>query len=297
MRIHGTGATFHGVSQTDIGNFSLLLPPLAEQRTIAAFLDHETAKIDRLIAKQERLIELLKEKRQAVISHAVTKGLNPDAPMKDSGVEWLGEVPEHWEKCRLDWFFQRLKRLGFEDEEVLSVFREYGVIRKIDGENNHNKTPEDLSKYQLVESGDLVVNKMKCWQGSLGISNHRGITSPDYLVLRASHHECDGYLHHLLRSNKYVSIYLNISNGIRPSQWRVEPELFSQLPIYRPPVDEQRQIAAFIHAELGRCDGLVERANEMVDLLRERRSALISAAVTGKIDLREWKPPNSDRAG
>jgi len=274
----------------------LLVPvvPDSETTQILDFLDRETAKIDALIAEQQRLIELLQEKRQAVISHAVTKGLNPDAPMKDSGVEWLGEVPEHWAKVRLRTLFRQEKRQDQPVHQVLSVYRDFGVIPKDSRDDNFNKTPENLSLYQLVNQNDLVINKMKAWQGSLGISPFIGITSPDYIVFTSRHHEFPGYLHFLLRSSAMVSLYRSISNGIRPAQWRIEPTNFLDLPVFLPPFEEQQHIASRINNECSNLDALTSESETSIHLLQERRSALISAAVTGQIDVRGLVPEASD---
>ena len=284
------GATVESVEQEYLSKTVLPLPTLAEQAAIATFLDHETAKIDALIAEQQRLIELLQEKRQAVISHAVTKGLNPDAPMKDSGVEWLGEVPEHWEKSRLRALFRQEKRQDQPTSPVLSVYRDYGVILKDSRDDNHNKTPESLSAYQLVNRDDLVVNKMKAWQGSLGVSVLHGITSPDYAVFTPHHNEFSLYLHFLLRSCRMTSVYRSISNGIRPAQWRIEPGVFLDLPVFLPPTHEQELIAGHVSRESEKFDQLVKESESFVNLLQERRSALISAVVTGQIDVRGLVP-------
>ena len=258
----------------------------AEVAEIVWFLDHETAKIDALIEEQRRLIQLLKEKRQTVISHAVTKGLNSNASMKDSGVKWLGQVPKHWMSARLKDLFRQTKRQGYEQHEVLSVYRDFGVIKKDSRTDNHNKTPEDLSSYQLVEAGDLVINKMKAWQGSLGISALNGITSPDYVVFSPLHKEYSSYIHLLLRSQVMVSTYLSISNGIRLAQWRVEPESFLSQSVFLPPLDEQLAITVSLEREMNKMTALISEANVGILLLQERRTALISAAVTGKIDVR-----------
>jgi type I restriction enzyme S subunit len=149
-----------------------------------------------------------------------------------------------------------------------------------------NKTPEDVSAYQLVNPGDLVVNKMKAWQGSLGVSNFEGITSPDYIVFAPRHRELPLFLHLLLRTQNMANVYRSISNGIRPSQWRLEPDLFLGLAIFIPPISEQREVAAFVADQTSRFDALTIEAQRAIDLLQERRTALISAAVTGKIDVR-----------
>ena len=290
LQLRGKGTTFLELSGEELGAFPLVLPPLAEQRAIAAFLDRETKKIDELVAAQERLIELLKEKRQAVISHAVTKGLDPAAPMKPSGVEWLGDVPAHWEVRRLRGLFRQTKRQDQDAKPVLSVYRDLGVVLKDSRDDNNNKTPEDLSLYQLVQPGDLVVNKMKAWQGSLGISSIEGITSPDYAVFVSRHTEEDAFLHLLLRSAAMVSQYLRISNGIRLDQWRLETDLFLNMEVFLPSPDEQRSIAENLGVKLRQVDELVAQAESAIALLTERRSALISAAVTGQVDVRNAVP-------
>jgi type I restriction enzyme S subunit len=292
---YSTSAAQPGLSVEVINTLRIPVPSAPEQEMIAAFLDHEAAKIEELIAEQHRLIELLREKRQVVISDAVTKGMNRAAPLKESGVEWLGMVPKHWAPKRLGRLFRQQKRQGFQDRAVLSVYRDYGVIRKDSRSDNYNKTPEDLTNYQLVEPGDLVVNKMKAWQGSLGISDLEGITSPDYVVFSPTHEEFPGFVHLLLRSQPVVSTYLSISNGIRLAQWRLEPDAFLSLSLFFPPPDEQRAIAHAITKRTAEIDGLVVESNNAIALLQERRTALISAAVTGKIDVRGLAKTGHDK--
>lgn len=285
FRVAANGVTRFGLGTGAMADSLFPLPPLDEQRRIVAFLDRETAKIDALIAKKERLIELLHEKRSALISHAVTKGLDPSVPMKDSGVEWLGQIPAHWTPKKLKYLFRFAKRLNHPGLAVLSVYRDYGVIQKNARDDNHNKTPEDLTTYQLVNVGDLVINKMKSWQGSLGISSLHGITSPDYVVYRSTNGEHLPYLHHRLRIPIMAATFHCISNGIRPDQWRLEPEKFEQLWLHLPPIDEQRHICEHIEKQIARIDSLRARIQNGIDKLREYRTALISAAVTGKIDV------------
>ena len=285
------GATMQRISRGLLGNIRVITPSLEEQTQIARFLDHETVRIDALIEEQQRLIELLKEKRQAVISHAVTKGLDSTVPMRDTGVEWLGEVPTHWRNRKVKRLFTQSKRQGYTDMEVLSVYRDYGVIKKSSRDDNNNKTPDDLSLYQLVEAGDLVVNKMKAWQGSLGVSEYDGITSPDYVVYVPSHCEVSKFLHYLLRASHMPKVYLSISNGIRPSQWRIEPEKFDQVEVFLPELKEQLEIVAHLDRQIAKINELILCCEQASNYFSERRSALISAAVTGKIDVRDWEPP------
>ena len=283
----GRGSTFRELAREDLESVLLSVPPLDEQRAIAAFLDRETAKIDGLVKRKERLIELLQEKRTALITRAVTRGLDPNVPMKDSGVEWLGEIPAHWDTKKVKRLFGYTKRQGFRELTVLSVYREYGVIEKSSRDDNFNRTPEDLDIYQLVNLGDLVINKMKAWQGSLGVSALSGITSPDYLVYAPDHEENERFMHHFLRCKLLASVYLTMSNGIRPSQWRLERQRFEDLAVFLPPPVEQHQIAAFLDHETAKIDALIAKVRQAIDRLEEFRTVLISAAVTGKIDVRE----------
>ena len=282
----GAKSTVDSLRRPMFTNFAVALPPEDEQDALIALVDAESARIDALVAEQERLIELLREKRQAVISHAVTKGLDPNVAMKDSGVEWLGDVPAHWPRTRLKALFRQEKRQNFPDRPVLSVYRDYGVIYKDSRTDNINKTPEDISGYQLVQPGDLVVNKMKSWQGSLGISAVEGITSPDYAVFTPHHSAHSDFLHHLLRCQAMVTVYRGISNGIRLDQWRLEPDVFLGLPVFLPPPAEQAAIVGRLGSLAEEYETLITEATHAITLLQERRSALITAAVTGQIDVR-----------
>lgn len=270
----------------DLRRMSVLAPDLDEQAGIVRYLDRETGRIDGLIEKKTRFITLLKEKEKAAISHLVRRGLDRNAPTTDSGVDWRGRVPAHWTRGRMKDHFRQEKRQGYEDLTVLSVYREFGVIEKSSRDDNINKTPEDLTKYQLVNPNDLVINKMKAWQGSMGIAPMKGITSPDYVVMRPIGEHDPRYMHHYLRAQPMPWVYRLISNGIRTDQWRMEPEKFLCLPVFMPPIEEQRRIADQIDVELERIRGLISLTERSIDLLREKRAALITAAVTGKIDVR-----------
>jgi len=270
----------------DLRRMSVVAPNLDEQAAIALFLDRETGLIDGLIEKKTRFIALLNEKEKAAISRLVRRGLDRNAPTIDSGVDWRGRVPAHWVRGRMKDHFRQEKRQGYETLTVLSVYREFGVIEKSSRDDNINKTPEDLTKYQLVNPNDLVINKMKAWQGSMGIAQMRGITSPDYVVMRPIGEHDPRYMHHYLRAQPMPWVYRLISNGIRTDQWRMEPEKFLGLPVFMPPIEEQRCIADRIDVELERIRGLITLTERSIDLLREKRSALITAAVTGKIDVR-----------
>ena len=216
------GMTRFGLGKYEIENAILPKPSMDEQSKIAAFLDYETTKIDALVEEQRRLIQLLKEKRQAVISHAATKGLNPDAPMKDSGVEWLGEVPEHWELKAT----KRLFRLVVEpapdanDYELLSIYTEIGVRPRKDLEAKGNKATT-TDGYWMVQKGDLIVNKLLAWMGAIGISDYDGVTSPAYDILRQIVPMEPRYYDFLFRCGICFSEFRRFSRGIMDMRLRL----------------------------------------------------------------------------
>ena len=203
---------------------------------------------------------------------------------KDSGVDWLGEIPEGWSIKPLWVMFRRHKLTGFPDEQLLSVYRDYGVIPKASRDDNFNKPSDDLGAYQLVQVGDLAINKMKAWQGSVGISSYKGIVSPAYHVYAPSHSEVPQYLHHLFRCNEYIAGYLANSKGIRVNQWDLEPQQHSRMPVLLPSFQEQTQIARFLDHETARIDALIEEQQRLIELLKEKRQAVISHAVTKGLD-------------
>ena len=286
IEAHSEGLSYPAINATELVKLKAVVPPPAEQSTIAAFLGRETTRIDALIAKKTRFIELLKEKRQALITHAVTKGLDSNVKMKDSGVEWIGGVPEHWKIAPLWSVYRPVKRIGFTDEPLLSVYRDYGVVLKASRDDNRNRASDDLGPYQLVEPGQLVTNKMKTWQGSIAVSEFRGIVSPAYFIYEPIRNVFGRFIHHLMRCGPYITGYMSISKGIRVGQWDLDPDHFRVFPVLFPPKKEQERIVAFLDRETTRIDALTAKTQCSIDLLKERRSAFITAAVTGQIDLR-----------
>ena len=278
-----------GIQNLDIDSYfkeKIPLPSLVEQTQIVNFLDRKTEQIDELIRNKERRIELLQEQRTALINQVVTKGLDPNVEMKPSGVEWIGEIPVHWEVVRCTHLFE-LKHIKNTSGEInLSVYRDYGVIRRDSRNDNYNRISEDTSSYKLVEPGDFVFNKMKCWQGSLGISEYRGIVSPAYTVCKPKRHFQGKYFHHLLRSYSYIQEFNRLSYGIRTSQWELRFEDFKDIVVPYPTILEQTQIANFLDSKTKQIDEMITAEQRKIELLQEFRQSLISEAVTGKIDVR-----------
>ncbi len=293
----GIVADLWSTNYSEMKNINLAVPPVPEQQTIAAFLDLETGKIDALIAEQQRLVELLAEKRQAEISHAVTKGLNPNAPMKDSGIEWLGEVPGHWEVKRLR-FVAELNPSKSEvaalDKEMLVSFLPMDAIGD-DGKLNLERgkpIAEVETGYTFFREGDVTIAKITpCFENGKGavmrgLTQGIGFGTTELIVARpkASQTSSD-YLHSL-----FVSVVFRKNGEGRMygagGQKRVPDDFVRNFEIAFPPLEEQQTIAAFLDRETAKFDALTAEANRAIALLQERRSALISAAVTGKIDVR-----------
>ncbi|MBE5258389.1 restriction endonuclease subunit S [Serratia marcescens] len=203
---------------------------------------------------------------------------------KDSGVEWLGIVPSHWKTVSISRLFSRVKRTGYKDKELLSVYRDYGVVPKSSRDDNNNKPSEDLSPYQLVEENDLVMNKMKAWQGSIAISEYEGIVSPAYFVYQPNKIIFElahlRYVHYLLRNPIYVTQYLSRSKGIRVNQWDLDPDEFRNIELLLPSKNEQEKIYGFLDHETAKIDKLIEKQQQLIERLKEKRQAVISHAVT-----------------
>lgn len=273
-------------------NFPVALPSVDEQVAIVAYLDHELADIHELIAAQESLIEMLHEKRTALISQVVTRGLNPDAPMRDSSIEWLGEIPAHWEVRRnKSLFFEVDHRSITGEEELLTVSHLTGVTPR--SEKNVNMfMAETLEDYKLCQSGDLVINTMWGWMGAMGIARQVGAISPSYNVYRPRNPSSINptYFDVLYRTPRHIAEIKRNSVGVWESRLRIYPEVFLSLFSPLPPHDEQAAIAEYIASATHQIDVLVNECYKTIDILHERRAALITAAVTGQIDVRSHVP-------
>lgn len=274
-RCRGMRTAFLRINSGDFLDIKIPLPPLAEVLAIATFLDRETAKIDGLIAEQEKLIALLAEKRQATISHAVTKGLNPAAPMKDSGVAWLAEVPAHWAIIRLGGLFKEVSEPGNDDLPLLSVSIHDGVSDKELDENEMDRKvtrSDDRSKYKAVAPGDLTYNMMRAWQGGFGTVTVPGMVSPAYVVARPLREFSTSIIEQQLRTPQAVSEMKRHSRGITDFRLRLYWEEFKIIFVTLPPAAEQASIATFIDREIKKIDALAVEATRGIALLKERRS-------------------------
>jgi len=197
-----------------------------------------------------------------------------------SGFDWLGETPSHWKVLRMCYMFKPVSIKNTSGEINLSVYRDYGVIPTDSRDDNHNVISEDTSNYKLVEEGDFVMNKMKCWMGSLGLSDYRGIVSPSYTVMKPLQSNYHKYTHYLLRSPQYIPQYKRLSYGVREGQWDLRFEDFRELPCLIPPLSEQQQIVSFLDTKTSLIDSLIEKTQRKIELLKEKKSSLINEVVT-----------------
>lgn len=273
------------VNAEQVADQSLPLPSLEVQKLVSDFLDQETARIDALIAAKERLLELLAEKRRALITRAVTRGLNPDVPLRDSGIPWLGEIPAHWEIERARWLFkERDQRSETGEEELLTVSHITGVTPRSEKDVNMFEA-ETKEGYKICHSGDLVINTMWAWMGAMGVSPLYGIVSPGYNVYEPKGPLDPAYVDALVRLPIFAQEVTHYSKGVWSSRLRLYPEGFFEVYFPVPPVEEQLAIVDAIAAETKRIDFLSTANEQTISFLKERRAALIAAAVTGQIDV------------
>ena len=293
------GTKMPRVSPDQVSNSFTPLPPLPEQHAIAAFLDRETAKIDALVAKKERLIELLQEKRTSLISDAVTKGLDPDVPLEDSGVEWLGEIPAHWEILRLKHTVNKIGSgktpSGGAERYVtdgIMLLRSQNVhfrgLELSDVAYIDKATDDEMSNSRVCED-DVLLNITGASLGRCCVARLKGLeanVNQHVCIIRPDQRQSDPvFLAYSIESQSLQDQIFNNENGV--SRDALNFEQIGSLVLVEPTITEQRAIAAFLDRETAKTDALIAKVQEAIDRLKELRTALISAAVTGKIDVRE----------
>lgn len=273
-------------------NIYIPVPPSSEQDQIVRYLDWQTLRINKLIKGYKRQIELLEERKKAVVSNAIIHGLKKDIPLKDSGVYWIGDIPKHWSTIKLRRILSPVSIKNCPDMQLLSVVREQGVIIR-DTENkesNHNYIPDDLSNYKVVRKNQFVINKMKAWQGSYGVSGYDGLVSPAYFVFNVNFNNLE-YFHYAIRSKVYVNFFAQASDGIRVGQWDLDMQKMKEIPFIVPSEEEQVEIVRYIKKEHKKLDVSIEKWKSKIELLKEYRTRLISDVVTGQVDVRDIQIP------
>ncbi|MDX1346978.1 MAG: restriction endonuclease subunit S [Thiomicrorhabdus chilensis] len=295
------GVKVFSITQAILKNASLWLPSFLEQKSIAHFLDQETGKMDLLIEKQQAMIALLKEKRQAVISHAVTKGLNPNSPLKDSGIKWLGQIPEHWELSNLRYIFKfgkglTITKVNLQDEGIPCV--SYGEVHskfgfEVSTEKHHLKCVSrdflDTSKFALLKQGDFVfADTSEDFEGAgnfTHVSSSSLIFAGYHTIIAKQIYEHNyRFLAYVMDSTVFRTQIQLAVKGVKV--FSITQAILRAATIWLPEVEEQEEIASYLDSQTQKIDTLIEKSQQAIALLKERKTALISAAVTGKIDVR-----------
>ena len=283
------GSTIYTISQEKIGNYEFAFPSLAEQQKIASFLDRKCAEIDEMIALQEKIVEELKAYKQSVITEAVTNGLNPDAPMKDSGTDWIGEIPRHWETIKFKALFQIKKIIAGElGYDVLSVTQQ--GLRVKDLSKNEGQVAQDYSKYQLVDIDDFVMNHMDLLTGYIDCATISGVTSPDYrtFVNRNQTIAYNPYYLRIFQKCYKDKTFYHLGQGVSfLGRWRLPKEQLNAFVLPLPSLEEQQAIADYLDTKCTEIDNLISVKLSKINSLKEYKKSIIYEYVTGKKEITE----------
>lgn len=261
-------------------------PPLAEQEKIVSYLEDKTSKIDEVILAKEKQIKLLQELKDAEIANVITRGLNPDVKMKDSGISWIGQIPEHWKVVRLKAILRESKEKTSVDGGTLLSLSQYTGIMPKDSTNKMGMfEAESTVGYNIVHPGQFVMNIMLAWNGSYAVSDYEGVISPAYCVFNFNV-DCEKkYFHYLLRLPAYSGAFKTQSKGIIDSRLRLYPQYFLAFKTIVPPIEEQRLIVDYIESKCNKADSLISDLEAEIDYLKEYKQKLVADCVTGQINV------------
>lgn len=287
VEMRSTGISYPAINASEIGDISIALPELRVQQRTSAFLDAELTRLDTLIEAKQKLLGLLAEKRRTLVAEAVMRGLDRSAPLRPSGIDWLGDIPAHWEVRRLATLFTEKDERNEPDLPLLEVSINTGVSVRQFSTTQIEGTAADFNTYKVAREGSIAFNKMRMWQGAVGVTPTDGLISPDYVVAEPSPDIDAAFAGLLFRAAAFSAECARNSVGITWDRLRLYWDGFRDISIGLPPLDEQRQIAERIGTEASKIDQLATATERSITLLKERRSALIAAAVTGQIAIPE----------
>lgn len=273
------------LNQELIKNALIVFPPIAEQQRIADYLDKKCAAVDRLMENQRLQIEKLKEYKQSLITEVVTKGLDKTVPLKSSGVEWIGDIPEGWKVCRIKDLFELRNERNYEElskVNLISLYTELGVMQHADIEETTGNKAVKAEGYKLVYKNDIVVNIILCWMGAVGKSNYNGVTSPAYDVYKPNSKASSNYYHYLFRTAQFNGECYRYGRGIMMMRWRTYSSEFRAISVPCPPLSEQQQIAEYLDKKCAEIDELISIKQQKIEKLTEYKKSLIYEYVTGK---------------
>ena len=266
----------------EMRNISIVSPSLSEQQKIADYLDKVCGEVDEMIALQEKMIEELKAYKQSIITEAVTKGLNPNVPMKNSGIDWIGEIPEHWKVIRIKYLLKERKERSVNGvEEPLSMSQKYGLIPTKDMEMIPNMASSFVGA-KLVYKNDLVFNKLKAHLGVFAVSDYEGLVSPDYAVYSPTSIVNEKYLEYLFKTPQYIGEFIKLSSGVGAGLTRLYTSDLYSINGIVPPIEEQNAIVSFINTKCSEIDSLIAIKQQKATELKEYKKSVIYEYVTGK---------------
>lgn len=280
---NSTGLNYPAITANKLTALSIPFPPLSEQEAIVAYLEEKVAKMDYLVAKQETQIGYLRELKQAIIAKAVTQGINPQAPLRPSGISWIGNIPEHWEVKRAKNMFVRKTREVREFDEIITCFRDGTVTLRT------NRRTEGFTEsfkeigYQGIRKGDLVIHQMDAFAGAIGVSDSDGKGTPVYICLQPIGDCFNEYYSYLLREMARAGYIKSLYRGIRERSSDFRYETFARLSLPLPPLSEQEAIVTYIQRKTEEIDRLIAMTEQEIARIKELKQSLISDVVTGRI--------------
>ena len=281
------GVKVYSINKSILKKTAILIPSIAEQEKIVAYLDKRITLIDNCKCQRERELQTLNELKQAEIASVVTRGLNPDVPLKDSGIPWIGQIPSHWETMRIRGLFKESDEKTVDESGTLLSLSQYsGITRKADAGKTGMFEAESTIGYKIVHPGQFVMNIMLAWNGSYAVSDLEGIISPAYCVFDFRLDCNKKYYDYLLRTKAYCGAFKTQSRGIIDSRLRLYPYKFYAFKTLVPPIEEQNAIVEYIESKTNKIDTMIEALKAEIDRLTEYKQRLISDVVTGQIDVR-----------
>ncbi len=286
LNLFGSGTTFKEISATVLGTIKLAKPSFEEQNRIAQFLDAKCTEIDTLSADIQEEINTLQKYKRSVITEAVTKGLDKNAPMKDSGSDWIGDIPSNWSVSKLGNVLTLRNERNYkplEEVNLISLYTDRGVVQHADLEKTSGNIAQNADGYKIVHKNDIVVNIILAWMGAMGISDYDGVTSPAYDVYKINIDKIyPHYCHYILRSPAMAGECYKYGRGIMMMRWRTYSTEFKKIKIPLPPIEEQKKIAEYLDEKCKEIDSIIEQKQEQLELIAKYRKSIIYEYVTGK---------------
>lgn len=276
------------LNAVDMGQLLIPYPNVEEQQVIVNKIEIKCVEIDKLISNQQEQIDKLKEYKQSVITEAVTKGLDPTVPMKDSGVEWIGQIPENWKITRIKNVYNLRNEKNFKElseVNLISLYTDKGVVQHSDLVETTGNKAVTADGYKLVYVNDIVVNIILCWMGAIGKSNYNGVTSPAYDVYKPFENVSSDYYHYLFRTKNFNAECYRHGRGIMLMRWRTYSNEFMSIDVPCPPIATQQQIADYLDDKCGKIDQLIAIKQQKIDKLQQYKKSLIYEYVTGKKEI------------